>query len=237
MNQNNNQVQPSNLVSQEELAKTQVLNLSDVQEIAKFEKKTSKRPAALFAIAGLLAITLGFSYPKIMMAVDSIGADDTNYRVEESYEEEITPETEETPTPQVQQNTTRCTFSNPQNPDGTAGTAIYDLVFNENNQLQSYAMTLTLDPIQGNTAGLTAVQGYYNSYKALDSIPLNGYKIETTYTDTGMKVVVTVDLTTFDKNTLTDGHKGNYFANVPYNLGDAKDVIKQQLTANSYVCQ
>lgn len=237
MNQNNNQLQPSNLVSQEELAKTQVLNLSDVQEIAKFEKKTSKRPAVLFAIAGLLAITLGFSYPKIMMAVDSIGADDTNYRMEEPEEMEVTPGKEETATPQVGQNITKCTFSNPQNTDGTAGVAIYDLVFNENNQLQSYTMTLTFDPIQGNSAGLTAVQGYYNSYKALDSIPLNGYKIETTYTDTGMKSVVTVDLTTFDKNTLTDGHRANYFANVPYNLNDAKDVITQQLTANAYICQ
>ena len=55
------QTQQSVQVSQEELAKTQVLNLTDVQEIANFEKKTSKRPAVLFAIAGILAITLAIS--------------------------------------------------------------------------------------------------------------------------------------------------------------------------------
>ena len=71
MNQNNKQIQQSgSQVSQEELAKTQVLNLNDVKALAKYEKKISKKPAILFAIAGLLSISLGFAYPNIMASLD-----------------------------------------------------------------------------------------------------------------------------------------------------------------------
>ena len=76
------QTQQSLQVSQEELAKTQVLNLTDVQEIANYEKKTSKRPAALFAFAGILAITLGISYPNIMTAIDAIPSNSKEDSVE-----------------------------------------------------------------------------------------------------------------------------------------------------------
>lgn len=229
MNQNNNQVQQSNQVSQEELAKTQVLNLTDVQEIAKFERKTSKRPAVLFAIAGVLAITLGFSYPNIMMAVDAMPS-----TVQTTYQED---DYEETILNKVQENTTSCVLTRPANADGTSGTATYNLVFNENDQLQSYTIIYTLDPLPGNANGLISVQNQYNSYKALDAIQIEGYTMTTTYTDTGLKAIGNVDLTKLNKAFLTEGHRNYCFANVPYNLGDTKEVITQQLIAGDYVCK
>ena len=75
--------QSSSEISREELTRTQVLNLQELERVAKFEKQTSKRPAVLFALAGVVAITMGIFYPNIMMAVDNIDSKPkTAYRVD-----------------------------------------------------------------------------------------------------------------------------------------------------------
>ena len=227
MNQTN-QTQQSTQVSQEELAKTQVLNLTDVQEIAKFERNTSKRPAALFAFAGVLAIALGFSYPNIMTAIDALPS-----TVEE------TPEVIKTDNilQQVKFNTTTCTFSSPHNSNGTAGVAEYNFIFNENDQLQRYTMTLTFDPQPGNANGITAVDNYYNHYKKVDAAPLNGYTAATIYTETGMRTIISVDLTKLNKAELVAIHNGTQFSKVTDNLNDNKTAIVQKYTAKNYICK
>ena len=230
MNPNNNQVQQSSQVSQEELAKTQVLNLTDVQKIANFEKKTSKRPAILFAFAGILAITLGFSYPNIMTAIDAIPS-----------RSEVTEPTETIRTDnilnQVQLNSVTCTLTSPHNVDGTSGIASYNFIFNEQDQLQRYTMTLTFDPQEGSAEGLVAVQNYYNHYRTIDILPLNGYTSSTIYTDTGMRTIITVDLEKLDKTQLTEKHNSSKFSTVSDNLGDTKDAIIQKYTPANYVCE
>lgn len=230
MNQNNNQIQQNNQVSQEELAKTQVLNLTDVQEIAKFERKTSKRPALLFAIAGVLAITLGLSYPHIMTSLDAMPS---------NIKTEIKPLITDTDIVKnkVQENKTSCVFTSPRNDDGTSGMATYNLSFDEEDKLQGYTMTLELDALPNDNNGILSVQKYYNLFKSLNEIPLNGYKSTTTTTATGMKSVVVVDLSKLNKSTLTSTHLSNPFSNVPYNFGDTKEAITGQLIASGYVCE
>lgn len=223
------QTQQSAQVSQEELAKTQVLNLTDVQEIANFEKKTSKRPAFLFAFAGILAITLGISYPNIMTAVDSISRVSTTEPVEVIYTDNILNN--------VQTNDMTCTFTSPYNANGTSGVASYKFIFNEEDQLQRYTMTLTFDPQEGNAQGLVAVQNYYNHYRQLDFLPLEGYQAATIYTDTGMQTIISVDLTKLDKTTMTQLHNATQFSVVTDNLGDTKESLNVKYSANRYVCE
>ena len=43
----------------EELQRTQVLNLKDVEETVKYEKSISKKPAMIIAIIGAIFLTLG----------------------------------------------------------------------------------------------------------------------------------------------------------------------------------
>lgn len=226
MNQNNSQVQQSSQVSQEELAKTQVLNLNDVKALAKFERKTSKKPAVLFAIAGVLSITLGFAYPNIMTALDQVP-------IETKKTTEV--ETDNTVLNKVQENKMECKLVCEENPDGTSGTATYSLQFNANNQLEGYTMVLTIDPLPGNANGLVATQNTYNTYKALDAIQITGYKISTSYTDNGMKSVATVDLKTLNKDTFPTTHID--FAAVPFNVGATKEEVTQLLTPSGYVCK
>ena len=56
-------------MTREELTRTQVLNLSDFEQVAKYEKSTSKRPAIFLAILGVICIISGFSYTPIMNIV------------------------------------------------------------------------------------------------------------------------------------------------------------------------
>lgn len=223
-------LQQSNQVSQEELAKTQVLNLSDVQEIANYEKKTSKRPAVMFAVAGLLSISLGFAYPNIMSTLDSVPTNIT------SADKIVTIDEEEIQN-KVQENSLNCVLTVPSNPDGTSGVATYDFLFDENNQLKSYTMVLEMMPQINNQNGMVAVQNYYNNYKQLDDITIEGYKTTTTYTDTGMKIIINVDLEKVNQTMLTPMHTSNYFANIFYNLNDSKEVLNQQLTNSGFVCK
>lgn len=230
MNQNNNQLQQGSQVSQEELAKTQVLNLNDVKELATFERKTSKKPAILLAIAGIFSITVGFAYPNIMTALDNapIVREETTETAKNENKEILN---------KVQSDEQVCKFISPQNGDGTSGTVTYTLQYNENNQLQSYAMILTISPLSGNAQGVTATQTVYDAYKVMDNIPLVGYTMTTSLTETGMKAVNIVDLTKLDKTTLTPVHMNNYFAQVPFTLGDTKEKVAQLLTPGGFICE
>ena len=59
MQQNNQNQVIQQPMTQEELQRTQVLNLQEVEKVAKIEKSTSKKPALFFALLGILSITLG----------------------------------------------------------------------------------------------------------------------------------------------------------------------------------
>ncbi len=221
------QVQQSGQVSQEELAKTQVLNLNDVKELARFERKTSKKPAFLFAFAGILSISLGFAYPNIMTALDK--APEPEFKEERPIDENLLNKVEE--------NKQVCKFVAAANADGTTGTATYTLYYDKDDKLENYTLVLTIDPLPGNAQGVVATEGVYNSYKVLDALPVTGYTSTTSYTATGMKWVADVDLTKLDKQTLTPTHNGLYFAQVQFNAGDDKAQAAPLLTPQGYICE
>ena len=225
---NQNQMQQCRMVSQEELAKTQVLNLTDVQEIAKYERKVSKRPAFLFAFAGVLAISLGFAYPNIMTAIDSMPSS-----VSSSFVDNIEDSTLENEVVTVNPNIGSCVYTSDLNADGTQGTTTYNFNFKDG-LLQSYTKVLLLNQIQ--EVGLTTINNIYNTYKPLDTLQINGYQVSTTYTKTGVSVITTIDLTQLDK-TLLPVETSQAYSNVEYNLGDSKEVIYASLSQNNYVCE
>ena len=220
---NQQQMQQCRMVSQEELAKTQVLNLTDVQEIAKFERKVSKRPALLFAFAGILAISLGFAYPNIMTAIDSMPSTVSSSLVDNIEDSSL----------KVNPNLGSCLYTSSLSEDGTQGNTTYNLRF-QDGLLQSYTKVLLLNQIQ--EAGLITINNIYNTYKPLDTLQINGYQVSTTYTDTGISVVTTIDLTQLDK-TLLPIETQQVYSNAEFNLGDTKDVIFANLTQNGYICE
>ena len=222
--------QSSTEISREELTRTQVLNLQELERVANYEQKTSKRPAALFAFAGFLAIALGLLYPNIMMAVDSIGAvDNTSYRVniEDIYQLDTTP---------VVTSKMICTLTQLGLADGTDRIYTTELFFQEQ-KLQTYVKTLNATPIAGNPNAMTTIQAIYSNYTPFSTMPINGYNVLITTTEnSGTKVEITIDLKTLDKTQLTYNHASNGFTNVEYELNADQTAIQNTLTAAGYVC-
>ena len=221
--------QQCNQISQEELAKTQVLNLEDVHKIANYEKKTSKKPAILMAAVGLFSISMGLVYPSVIdLGTSLVEANRISSDNSSSSDTIILEDIERV---------TTCKYYSEKNADGTTGTCVYDLYFDENKQLQKYRMTFDIEPLSGNVNGLLVVQNLYNSYKAIDNLPLNGYIMNTTYTEKGMRSVADVNLKVLDLNQLTPQHKSNYFSVVPFTYGQNKEQLIAWLENNSYVCK
>ena len=222
--------QSSTEISREELTRTQVLNLQELERVANYEKKTSKRPAALFAFAGFLAITLGILYPNIMMAVDSIGGiQNTSYRI--NIENKYNLDT----TLPVATDKVTCTLTQPALADGTDRVYTTELFFHEQ-KLQTYVKTLTAVPTIGNPTGPTTIQTIYTHYSAYDNMPINGYKVLTTAENSGTKVEITIDLKALDKTQLTYNHAANQFTNVEYELNSDQTAIQNALTTAGYTC-
>ena len=108
MNQNNNiNEKNSSQISQEELMKTQVLNLQDVEEAARYEKATSKKPAILVAVIGFFAIFLGTSLPFVNSLMNQ---KDTSLKTDKTIEKKQILNTE---------SNLNCTYTSLNNPDGT----------------------------------------------------------------------------------------------------------------------
>lgn len=222
--------QSSTEISREELTRTQVLNLQELESVAKYERQTSKRPAALFAFAGFFAITMGLLYPNIMTAVDNIGAaSHTSYRVELNDIYDLN-----TTTPVATDKVT-CTIAQPAQADGTDKTSTIELYFHEQ-KLQTYVKTMTVTPTAGNAAGVTTTTSLYNNYAVYDAMAINGYTVATTAEGATTKVAITIDLQTLDKTQLTYDHVANSFTNVEYELNADQTAIQTALTATGYTC-
>lgn len=217
-------------ISREELTRTQVLNLQELESVAKYERQTSKRPAALFAFAGFLAITMGLLYPNIMMAVDNIGATPkTSYRVEINDIYDL-----DTTIPVATDKIT-CTIAQPNQMDGTDKNSTIELYFHEQ-KLQTYVKTMIASPTAGNVNGVATTTNLYNTYATYDAMAINGYTVATTADGATTKVTITIDLQTLDKTQLTYDHVANAFTNVEYELNADQTAIQTALTTAGYVC-
>lgn len=218
-------------MSQEELLKTQVLNLNDLEKVASFEKKNSKKPALILAIIGIFSIMTGITYPYITTTLSGEKTVNNNSgtMTDNSENNNIASK--------IQEETLNCTYTQVGNQDGTDTAIAINFIFNEH-KLQSYTKIINIIPTLGSTTGSVTIQNLLPAYQALELTPLTGYKITTVQTETGgMQSTINVDLSTLDKTTLTPAHIGNSFANVEYELNTEKTAISATLTAAGYICQ
>ena len=222
----------------EELAKTQVLNLSDVERVANYEKKTSKKPAIVLAIMGIMSISLGLMYPSVQTMMSK---DTTSTKVEERVNDDSYMNSETTTqarVEEVQTTNVTCKINSPSNPDGT-DTYLETVFTFENALLKSFAKNYTAVATVGHPTGATTIQNLMNGYKYFDTVDIEGYKTLTTpnQTGNGFLVNINVDLTKFNPQTLPATHKYNSLTNVTYVLDTNQATLVAQLTSQGYVCQ
>lgn len=208
----------------EELQKTQVLNLQDVEEAARYERRTSKKPAIIIAAIGVFAILLGTAFP----VVQSLKAKEeplkrTHHKVEKK--ELLTNES-----------SLNCIYTALSNPDGTDTILNINLTF-DSEKLTKVNKTFTINPTAGNPIGTTTVQAYTEGYQPFLAYPITGYLMTVTPANGGLIVTSAVDYATYDPATLPDLHKSNIATNVEYPAATDKTAIYNDLIMKGFTCQ
>lgn len=210
--------------TQENLTKTQVLNLNDVEKSVN-DSKDNKKTVMIIAFVGVFAIVAGL----VSQFVFSGSEEEENKPNQNNIADKNDKKNQEN-------NTLSCSLEQTGNADGTDTTTSLSFVFNKG-KLQNYSKTLVVNPTAENENGVLSIQYLFTTYKQYETIPINGYTIITEQSGTGIQSSVNIDLTVLDKNTLTDAHRQNGFTNVEFNLNEEKETIKDNLVGLGYNCQ
>lgn len=221
----------------EELTRTQVLNLQELEKAAKYEKRTSKKPAVVFAILGVFSISLGLCYPSVNTMLNSRSVDNKTV-VSESRQEEV--ENDITTNPLI----LTCTLSQTNPTDATLVNTVYNFKFLETGTLGYYEKVMDISvstPVAQTPVSIVTLD---TSLANLVQTPITGYLLEKTPKASvtpnvvdGYNAKLAVDFTQFNPVTLTTLHTTNTFANVEFNSQDTKDTISARLISGGYTCQ
>ena len=212
----------------EELTRTQVLNLTDLQKVAKYEKSISKRPAITLAILGLFMIITGFSYNGIINFLTKVSSPPE----ENIYHKEVGEEEEE-----INTSTVKCSFILLGNPDGT-DTALNVTLNLVDDKLINYNKVATYVPsVASEQLGVTTIKAYLPAFQSLSTIAIPGYSLKVLPKGTGFETNVNIDLENIDGSLLTANHQWNASTNVEFALGDTKEMILTRAASYGYQCQ
>ncbi len=234
-------------LSPEELAKTQVLNLSDVEKIAKYEKSTSKKPAIILAFIGLLSITMGLMYPSITSFIDKknnpkeeVTLNREDKTEDTSLKNNVTPTpsasaTSTAPAANTSPNQLTCTLSTPSTADGTDKTLTYNFTF-ANNLLQTYTKLIVVNPTKDSPIGATTITNALTNYQKLSETKLTGYLLQISKTTVGFTLTVNIDLTKINQQTLPAELKQDANTNIEFALNNEMTAVKTAMLNAKYVC-
>ena len=213
-------------MSDEELVRTQVLNLNEVKKVANYEKKTNRKPALVCAVLGMLCITIGASYPLAIEALAPVEIPKKTERVDLKEENTLT----------TKVRTLTCTDYKT-NLLNTGTDELTTDTFNfENGDLKDYTRVITLNQTAGKTNGKKQMASYEKVYKELSNNTL-GYKVETAKTATGMQVSITVDLKVLDKTKVPKLNMENDNTAVKYNQNEKIETIKKDYKEQGIECK
>ena len=209
-------------LTQEELQKTQVLNLKDVQDTVRYEKRTSKKPALILGLMGLLSITFGTTYSVLQ----------SHPKVEEEKKVEARKK-EEVKAPAT--SSLSCNHTEVAREDGT-DTSLNLLYKFEDDKLVQLTKTFTVNISEGKENGKATLDGYVTGYQSFMN-NIDGYTITVTPTETNIVAVVNIDYKKLDVTKLAPIQATHISTSVPYQLGTDKNTIQNEMTTKGYICQ
>ena len=213
-------------LSKEELHKTQVLNLKEVEAVARFEKRTSKKPAIIIAVIGIMSIFFGTTF-SIVQSFNS------------KNKSSVEPRKETTPQKQEQiivndETTVNCIVDTLNNPDGTDTSYTIQMNF-KNDKLISFTKHYIISAIDGNATGAKTIKTYEEGYKAfLNSIP--GYDIDVTTNNNMVNVLVSVSYEMLDLSLLSPVQANHFSTAIDFPKDTLKSVIVDDYTSKGLTC-
>ena len=213
-------------LSTEELAKTQVLNLDDVQKLAKYEKLVSKKPALIVALAGVFSIIVGISAQTVVSLTDANqpqAMPDVNHKVQSKSEKEnqlICTKVDNQPEAEINIKTT------------------YTVNYKNNNSMTTYTKAVDVTPTSTTSVNaLTSIQNGMVAFKEFEKTSITGYTVVVSNKESGYEVLVTVDPKVLDQSQLSPVVVTNTFVNPDIVKGSSKDQVKAGLTGAGYTCK
>lgn len=215
----------------EELQKTQVLNLQDVEKVVHFEKVTSKKPAIILAILGILLVTCGATFQIIENLKSNNKSENSTVQ-----KRQVTDKDKNKLVNKKDRLT--CTKTTQNNADGTDTT--YNVVYNfKDEQLINFEKHFKVVPSPGNAAGLEGVKGYTIGYQPYMINSINGYNIiiATLPDNSQITCDVLVDLETIDLAQYPAGQQNHFSTSIDYALYTKYDVIRNDLELKNFKCE
>ena len=225
-NQSNIQIEKKQKMSPEELEKTHVLNLDAVHDAIRYEKMTSKKPAIIVAVIGLIAILSGVFY----QAYNSYSQKKAEQRKIEQRRQE------NKKVPLISTEFMNCKLSSQLNPDGTNYLMEINYGFT-NQKLSEFTKKFTVVQTPGVELGANTIASYINAYKLFMN-PIDGYQISVTpTTNVGVVVIVKVDYKELDLTRLNPRQATHFSTSVDYFKNTEQEKIKEDMISKGYTCQ
>lgn len=222
-------------MNQNDLNNTQVLNMDDVEEIAKYEKAKSRRPAIMLAVAGVLAIVMGIVQPIIMNTingpeasgnVDSEKTDDNNNAGEAVVDNN-----------EAGAQALSCTYAALASADGVDTSMTISFNFADS-KLQNFTKNIAVVPTVGNEVlGTTTINTLLATYQGIAATQPAGYVLVASVDGTSLSGNLNVDFSTLDKTTLSTDVAANILTSVNYDKDATFDDVKAAALAEGYTCE
>ena len=217
----NGQQQLKQQMSQEELQRTQVLNLKDVQEAVKYEKMTSKKPALIIAILGIVSIFMGTTFGVVQ-----------NLQAKAEAEREKAVKRRETVSTEK---VLSCSYTKLAEPDGTEYTIQRDFTFKDT-KLTKEIKTFIISPSQGNPNGELGVQNYLLALQPY-LVQMSGYElmVEKDKTTGAATTTTTINYEILDVTKVPAIHQSNFRFNVEYNKDVEQTKLENVVRTKKYI--
>ena len=237
----NQMQQMQQTMTKQELKDTQVLNLNDVKQVAKAEKKASfpKKIAICLFVLGVLAIIGGFSYNTVVSMMGMTPNNNGKEKITEGKTESA--DTTKEATTAESSSTLSCSAEAKGRENGTDVNVIYELPFNESNQLLTYTKTQSIVPTTGNSTGPVTVNTLKDGYTTIAGYQIPGYTLQVTPTNngtvSGLQVVLTIDLANLDQTKYASYNIQDPFSMVDLGLNSSREEVTQTLTTKGFTCK
>ena len=207
-------------LSPEELQQTQVINLKDVEEVIKIEKRTSKKPAIILGIIGLALLVSGSS---LQVA----------FSLKEKKEEQR--KIEQRKVVEVVKSSIDCTKTLSSEETGLKEVYKYTFSFDDD-KLVKENKVLTVTALPNNAKGTESIKNYKENFKKyLNST--TGYEVSINGNDSGVVVTTIIDHKKIDVSKLNPNQKEVSVTNVVFKEGVYKNTILGEMTKYQYKCK
>ena len=209
-------------MTEEELQRTQVLNFDTFKQVARYEKVSSKKPAIIVALIGILSIIIGGTYPVVQSQIAKKGQESkSSVQARKKDKKPIATEL-------------NCTQSTTLVASGLD--QVINIKYNFiDNKLTSFTKELTLTISAGSAIGPTELQNFITALQPI-LVQKEGYSVTVKQIENGVVTNTSVDYKTIDINSLPELNQQNTYFNVVYLADTNMEAIKEDMTNQNYIC-